>query len=71
VKKLDLEFEKEKKQHIIHNIFYRYNSKIKRFYEGLEDGEANRLAKLMLKYEKLDFMENNINGLISTYKVSY
>lgn len=50
-------------------MFYRYTSKVKKYFESLEESEAAKFTRNILQFEKLDFMENSVNDLIATYKV--
>ena len=64
------QFETNEKNNVIHKLFFRYNGKVHRFYEELEKEQGQKLSNMLLKYEKIDFMQNQMNLLISSYKVS-
>lgn len=71
VNKLSKKFDEEQKNNIIHKLFFRYGSKIHRFHESLEDDQGAKMIQMLLRFEKSDFLNSKINGLISSYKVIY
>lgn len=69
VNKMAKNFDIEHKNNVIHKLFFRYGSKVHRFHESLEEDQGSKLIKILLRFEKNDYLNNKINNLISSYKV--